>query len=247
MVQLPSAPSDSGNSRSTSAGALLRDLQHHAGLAGHGVGGGIDLADLVQPPQRDDHLAIVRGLAADQAGIAALRHQRDLVLAGELADRGHFRRRARPQHQRRAAVKQVALLGDVGRDIGGIGHRIFVADDGAKFCDQLGREAAELLEPWTIFIVVFSFIPARSFSSDRCAAQPVVDGFAQPLVRNRHHRDGARALAVERAKMAEQIGGGLVEIAALRQIHHRGGGVNSRNCSEAERQQRLAGLERCRH
>ena len=43
--------------------------------------------------------------------------------------------------------------------------------------------------------------------------------------------------------MAEQIGGGLVEIATLRQIHHRGGGVNSRNCSEAERQQCLAGLQ----
>ncbi len=140
MVQLPSAPSDSGNRRSTSARALLRDLQHHAGLAGHGVGGGIDLADLVQPPQRDNDLAMMRGLAADQAGIAALRHQRDFVFAGELADRGHFRRRAGPQHQRRAAVKQVAFLGDVGRDIGGIGHRIFVADNSAKFCDQFGRK-----------------------------------------------------------------------------------------------------------
>ena len=36
-------------------------------------------------------------------------------------------------------MKQVAFLGDVGRDIGGIGHGIFVADNGAKLCDQLGR------------------------------------------------------------------------------------------------------------
>ena len=42
-------------------GALLRDLQHHAGLAGHGVGGGVDLADLVQPPHRDHDLAIDAG------------------------------------------------------------------------------------------------------------------------------------------------------------------------------------------
>ena len=62
------------------------------------------------------------------------------VFAGELADRGDFRGRARPQHQRRAAVKQVALLGDVGRDVGGVGHRIFVADDGAKPRDQFGRK-----------------------------------------------------------------------------------------------------------
>ena len=121
-------------------GALLRDLQHHAGLAGHGVGGGVDVADLVHPPHRDHHLAIMRGLAADKAGVAALRHQRDSVFAGELADRGDFRGRARPQHQRRAAVKQVALLGDVGRDIGRIGHRIFVADDRAETRDQFGRE-----------------------------------------------------------------------------------------------------------
>jgi hypothetical protein len=86
---------------------------------------------------------MMRGLAADQAGIAALRHQRDFVLAGELADRGHFRRRAGPQHQWRAAVKQVAFLGDIRRDIGGIGHRIFVADDGAKLCDQLGRKRGQ--------------------------------------------------------------------------------------------------------
>ena len=37
-------------------------------------------------------------------------------------------------------MKQVALLGDVGRDVGRIGYRIFVADDGAKPRDQFGRE-----------------------------------------------------------------------------------------------------------
>ena len=57
----------------------------------------------------------------------------------------------------------------------------------------------------------------------------------------------SRRARVERAKIAEKIGGGLVEIAARGQIHHCGGRVNSRNCSEAEREQRLAGLERCRH
>ncbi len=43
--------------------------------------------------------------------------------------------------------------------------------------------------------------------------------------------------------MAEQIGGGLGEVAACRQIHHCGSGVNSRNCSEAEREQCLARLD----
>ena len=35
-------------------------------------------------------------------------------------------------------MKQVAFLGDVGRDIGGIGHGIFVADNSTKFRDQFG-------------------------------------------------------------------------------------------------------------
>ena len=83
----------------------------------------------------------------------------------------------------------------------------------------------------------------RHSRSDRGAAQPVVDGFAEPVMRNRHHRDGARALGVERAKIAEKIGGGLIEIAARGQIHHRGRGVSSRHCVRAERQQRLAGLD----
>ena len=111
MVQLPSAPSDSGNSRSTSPARCLRVLQHDAGLAGHGVGGGVDLADLVHPPQRDHDLAMMRGLAADQTGIAALRHQRDFMLGGELADRGYLGGRSgrstsgeRPWNRSRSSV-----------------------------------------------------------------------------------------------------------------------------------------------
>ncbi|MEY9898125.1 hypothetical protein ABIA44_002299 [Bradyrhizobium sp. USDA 329] len=140
MVQLPSAPKRERKQPVHLCRLRLRDLQHHAGLAGHGVGGGIDLADLVEPAQRHHHLAIVRRLAADEPGIAALRHQRDLVRGGELADRGDLRCRARAQHQRRAAVEQVALLGDVRLDVGRIGDGVAVADDLAELGDQLGRK-----------------------------------------------------------------------------------------------------------
>ncbi len=37
-------------------------------------------------------------------------------------------------------MKQAALFGDVGRDVGCFGDRVFVADDGAKLSDQFGRE-----------------------------------------------------------------------------------------------------------
>ena len=37
-------------------------------------------------------------------------------------------------------MEQVALLGDVRRDVGRIGDRVFVADDGAEFRDQFRRQ-----------------------------------------------------------------------------------------------------------
>ena len=55
---------------------LARALQGDAGLAGHGVRGRIDLADAVEPVERQHDLAVERDLAADETGIAALRHDR---------------------------------------------------------------------------------------------------------------------------------------------------------------------------
>src|SRR5260370_7017956 len=92
---------------------------------------------------------------------------------------------------------------------------------------------------WTIFILVSC---VASFPRHGGAAQPVIDRFAEPVMRYRHHRDGMRAPGVEDAKITEKIGGGLIEIAARRQIQHRSGRVNSRHRGGTEGQQRLAGL-----
>src|SRR5437763_17006667 len=48
---------------------------------------------------------------------------------------------------------------------------------------------------------------ARSLHSSACrgAAQPVVDGFAQPVVRDRHHCDAIGAGGIEGAPMRKQI------------------------------------------
>jgi len=135
MVQLPSAPSERRK---------LHHLQDHASFTGHGVGGGVELADFVQPPERNDDLAMVRRLAADEAGIAALRHESDLVRIGKLADLANFGGRARSQHQRRAAMEQIAFFGDIGRDVARIGQRMLVANDLAELCDQLGCERRRL-------------------------------------------------------------------------------------------------------
>lgn len=63
-------------------------------------------------------------------------------------------------------------------------------------------------------------------------------------MRDQHDRDGARAAEVERAKITEKIGGGFIDIAPSRQIHHRGSSVDARQDGGTERQQRLAGLDR---
>src|SRR4051794_36696714 len=87
---------------------------------------------------------------------------------------------------------------------------------------------------WTMFMAVSCvlFIPP-----DRGAPQPVVDGLAQPVLRHRHHGDGAGAARIEGAKIAEKIGGGFTHITARRQVHHGGRGIASRYGGRAKGEQ----------
>ncbi len=105
---------------------FARTLQRDAGFDRHGVGDRIDLADLVEPGERQHDLAVERDLPADQPGVAALRHDGGLGLVGELEDRGHFVDRARPQHHRRVAVVEVAHLDQIGLLHLRIGDRVFL-------------------------------------------------------------------------------------------------------------------------
>src|ERR1041385_2392125 len=87
------------------------------------------------------------------------------------------------------------------------------------------------------------FMPVSCSILPNCgAAQPVVDGLAEPVIRHRHHRDRARTSCIEGAKIAEKIGGGFSEIAALGQVH-RGGCMGSRHPVGAKSKQYLAGLQ----
>ena len=138
MVQLPSAPSESGNSRSTSAAASCAFCSTTPASQVMVLEAGIDLADLVEPREREDQFAVERDLPADQPGIAALRHERRLGLVGELEDRHHFVDRAGPQQHRRAAVIEPAALDQERRERGRIGDGVFVADDGREARQQIG-------------------------------------------------------------------------------------------------------------
>jgi hypothetical protein len=119
-------------------GRLLRLLQDDAGLDGHGVAGGIDRADLVEPLQRQDDLPAFgdRDLAADHAGIAALRHHRRAGLARPFHHGRHLGDRARPHHGLRLAVEEAARLLEIGHHRVGIGDDVLGADDAGQSFDN---------------------------------------------------------------------------------------------------------------
>src|SRR5262245_29191729 len=90
---------------------------------------------------------------------------------------------------------------------------------------------------------MFIFLASRSFPPDGRAAQPVVDGFAEPVGRDWHHRNRPCRAIVERAKITEKIGRGFRKIPLRRQIHD-GSCLFSARERRAEGEQRFAGFDR---
>ena len=113
-------------------GRFARALQGDAGLAGDGVGGRIDFADAVEPIEREHDLVVMRDLAADEAGIAALRHDGRCGVVGEHEDRGHFGNRSRAEHHRRMAMEQAAHFDEIRRLRLLISDGVSLADDRRK-------------------------------------------------------------------------------------------------------------------
>src|SRR6266702_3113827 len=68
-------------------------------------------------------------------------------------------------------------------------------------------------------LMFMSSLSFRFSARHRSPAQPVVDRLAQALFGDRHHRDRPWAFRIEGAKIAEQVGGGFIEISRGRQIH----------------------------
>ena len=97
ICALPSEARLKGNSRPALGRDLLSLRQRKPRFHSHGVGGEVDVAHPIEPFERDHHLvsALERDLAADEAGIAALRHDRGPRLVGELKDRGDLLGRLR--------------------------------------------------------------------------------------------------------------------------------------------------------
>ena len=120
--------------RKQAVGALRGGLslrERHAGLDDHRVGERIDLANAVHPPQRehDRRAAAVGGLAADEPGVAALRHDRRARRRAGADDGRDLRGRARANHRERAAMIEAARFAEIARHQVGIGENVRRRDD----------------------------------------------------------------------------------------------------------------------
>ena len=94
-------------------GGLLHPFQHHARLDRHGVADRVDIPDPVQTSKGQDGkpAAGIGNTRPDQAGIAALRHDRDAVFVAKLQERANLLGGRRLEHQSRLArpIPQLSL------------------------------------------------------------------------------------------------------------------------------------------
>ena len=111
------------------------------------IAGYIDGADRLHAVEAEHDLSarLERDLAADQSGIAALRHDGDALLMRELQDRADLARRSRAQHHRRSPEILVAPLLAVRLNIGRVCQRALVANNGCKARKQLRGWGLQLI------------------------------------------------------------------------------------------------------
>jgi hypothetical protein len=124
-------------------GGFLHALQRAARFDGDRVVDRVDGAHAIHAAQRqqDRAAAVVRRAAADQAGVAALRHDRRARLHAQLHDGGDFRCRGRPHDGLRAAGVALAPVGEIRRRVRGLGQHVGCADRRLQLLEQ-GHGAA---------------------------------------------------------------------------------------------------------
>ena len=114
-------PSDASDKRKQAIGGERRGLrfaERDARFADHHVAVAVDLADRAQALGRDDDLlaAQIRRLAADEAGVAALRDHGHSRLIAEGRDIRDFLGRARPHQRERLSVIELARFDERARE-----------------------------------------------------------------------------------------------------------------------------------
>jgi hypothetical protein len=93
-------------------GSPLNRRQHAAGFHRHRKVCGIELADAIEPAQRQHHLraGVIGRRPATVAGVPALWHQADAALVAPGRDRGDLLDAARQQHRQCTAMVEAAVI-----------------------------------------------------------------------------------------------------------------------------------------
>ena len=188
-----------GKQQTFGSGRFLCLFESDAGFGGQRHAVRVDGADAVHARQAQQHFAVERNLSADQTGIAALGHDGGAGLVADGEDCGDFLGGRGLEQQRAVAVVFAAPFFQMRRDL----LRIFAEAFAARSGLSVGCKCSLMSCPW------------RS-----CAAQAVIDRFAQSDFGNGHDRDALGAF-VQLAQHGEQIGGGFLQIAARAEIQRR--------------------------
>src|SRR5690606_16511535 len=111
-----------------------RDARAGGGLTGDGI----EFGDRVEAREREHDFAAARHAAADQAGVAALRDDRDMVPGTSAYDLAHFVSRTGADDRQRRPVVATSPVGLVGGTKVGIEEDVSLADDGRDFAEERG-------------------------------------------------------------------------------------------------------------
>ena len=129
-MQLPSAASDSGNMRPSSAAACWTSASGTpASTVSVALAGSTARTRFIRASERTIALPrVVGGRAAALAGVAALRHDGHAEFGAGANDGGDLLGAAGTNDGQRAAVIAAAPVGDIGSDVGRIGQDLRAAD-----------------------------------------------------------------------------------------------------------------------
>src|SRR5271165_111098 len=149
----------------------LRLGERHAGLADHHISKRIDLADRPQPLGRENDLiaAQVRRLAADEPGVAALRHNSDARLVAEGGDRRDLGSCARPDEGESLALIEPARFDERPGEEGRVGQHVARPDD--AFQRVQGGVARRRVHPKSLRARGFALLRRKTAAISTCGEE----------------------------------------------------------------------------
>ena len=118
------------------AGVLLQGRQGHPRPDRHLCGGRVDRSEVGEAGEAQDHLTAGRNAAADQAGVAALHHDRLPGGSARTQDLSDFLRRTRPDNGQCGAGEAAGPVGLIARAQVGVDQDVLVADNRTKVSEQ---------------------------------------------------------------------------------------------------------------